>query len=120
MVMATATAKYRLFESTGYLYPDLPALAESDDRDALAAWAVRNNDWQGIRTVAVIVSDEGRFWKLHRGGSLVEIDRQHRQSGGVTQVDRYVTRLARDPSPGDHRYKSPPRIRWQHTTVRVP
>jgi hypothetical protein len=51
--------KYRLFESAAYLGLH-PAFADSADFDALRLWAVNHNDWKGIRTVAVIVSDDER------------------------------------------------------------
>ena len=60
VVMSIGNPKYRLFESTGFLYPEpFPAFGDSDDFDALASWAVDHNDWQGKSNAALIVSDEG-------------------------------------------------------------
>ncbi len=87
--MSVARPKYRLFESTGYLYPDpFPAFADSDDFDALRTWAVHHNEWKGTRTVAFIVSDEGRFWKVHRDGRAVPISNVPTQPGRPSQEDR--------------------------------
>jgi len=118
--MSAARPKYRLFESTGFLYPDpFPAFADSDDFDALTAWAVDHNDWKGTRTVALIVSDGGRFWKVHRDGRAVPISNVPAQPGRLSQEDRYAMRLARGPLPNDDRYELPPRETWGHRTIHV-
>ena len=58
--MSAAHPKYRLFESTGYLYPDpFPAFADSDDFDTLRAWALDHNEWKDIRSGALIVCRRG-------------------------------------------------------------
>ncbi len=117
--MSIGNPKYRLFESTGFLYPEpFPAFGDSDDFDALASWAVDHNDWQGKSNAALIVSDEGRFWKVQPNGSISEISSARQQSGG-SQVARYAARLAHGPAPGDNRYEPPPRERWQHATIHV-
>lgn len=83
--------KYRLFESVAYLAA--PAFADSDDFDALRLWAVDNNDWKGIRTVAVVVSDDERFWKVKRDGSTTQVSAVRGRTGGASQVERYAKRL---------------------------
>jgi hypothetical protein len=40
---------YRLYESAGYLGSH-PAFDDFDDFDALRLWAVKHNDWKGVRT----------------------------------------------------------------------
>jgi hypothetical protein len=55
--------------------------------------AVEHNDWKGIRTVAVIVSDDERFWKINRDGSAKELSNVRGRTGGASQVERYAKRL---------------------------
>ena len=74
----------------------------------------------GRTYAAVIVSDEGRFWMVSRNGSTKQICNLPTQPGRPSQEDRYATRLARGPSPGDHRYELPPRERWQRKTIHIP
>jgi hypothetical protein len=78
--------KYRLFESAAYLGLH-PAFADSDDFDALRLWAVHHNNWKGVHTVAVIVSDDERFWKVKRDGSAQEVSNVRGRTGGA--LDRY-------------------------------
>jgi hypothetical protein len=105
--------KYRLFESAAYL--GVPAFADSDDFDALRLRAVGHNEWKGVRTVAVIVSDDERFWKINRDGSA-------NRTGGASQVERYAKRLhglATDESAIQLGYEVPGPDRSQHQTTHV-
>jgi hypothetical protein len=112
--------KYRLFESAAYLGG--PAFADSDDFDALRLLAVEHNDWKGIRTVAVIVSDDERFWKINRDGSAKELSNVRGRTGGASQVERYAKRLhglATDESAIQLGYEVPSLDRCQHQTTHV-
>jgi hypothetical protein len=112
---------YRLYESAAYLGVH-PAFADSDDFDALRLWAVDHNYWKGIRTVAVIVSDEERFWKVRRDGSVQEVSDVRGRTGGPSQVERYATRLhgrATPESAAQLGYEVPGPDRWQHQTIHV-
>jgi len=82
--------KYRLFESAAYL--GVPAFADSDDFDALRLWAVEHNDWKGIRTVAVIVSDDERSWKINRDGSAKQRTGSHWRSFASGEVREETAR----------------------------
>jgi Domain of unknown function (DUF3883) len=122
VVMSAAHPKYRLFESNGFLAA-YPAFADSDDFDALRAWAVDHNEWKGKSTVALIVSDEGRFWKVHPNGSADEVSNVRGRSGGRSQVEKYALRLAGHfsiESAAQLGYELPPPERWQHKTIHVP
>ena len=113
--------KYRLFESAAYLGLH-PAFADSDDFDALRLWAVDHNDWKGIRTVAVIVSDDGRFWKVNRDGSAQQVSDVRGRTGGASQVERYAKRLhglATPESAIQLGYEVPGPDRMHHKTIHV-
>jgi hypothetical protein len=113
--------KYRLFESAAYLGLH-PAFADSDDFDVLRLWAVDHNDWKSIRTVAVIVSEEERYWKVHRDGSVHEVSNIRGRTGGPSQVERYAKRLhglATPESAIQLGYEVPGPDRWQHQTIHV-
>ena len=55
------------------------AFADSDDFDALRLWAVGHNAWKDKRSAALIVSDDGRFWKVFRDGSTQQVDNRRGQ-----------------------------------------
>jgi serine/threonine protein kinase len=119
--MVAANPKYRLFESAGFLYPDpFPAFADSDDFDALRQWAIDHNDWKGTGTAALIVSDEGRFWEIHRDGSAEPIRDVPTNPGQPSRHDKYAALLAKGPSPNDDDYQPLPPERLQHKTINVP
>lgn len=104
---------YRLYESAGYLHA-IRALADSEDFDALRLWAVEHNDWKGIRTDAVIVSDEGRFWYISRSGNSREPNE--------SQAEKLMARLEgrwSEASAEQLNYELPPPERWQHKTIHV-
>jgi hypothetical protein len=113
--------KYRLFESAAYLGLH-PAFAESGDFDALRLWAVDHNDWKGIHTVAVIVSDDERFWKVKRDGSVQEVSNTRGRTGGPSQVERYAKRLHGHATPESAiqlGYEVPGPERWRHQAFYV-
>lgn len=83
---------YRLYESAGFLGSH-PAFADSDDFDALRLWAVKYNDWKGVRTAAVIVSDAGRVWYVSRSGKAREASHVRAPSDSASQVEKLINRL---------------------------
>lgn len=108
---------YRLYESTDFLRP-YPAYADCEDFDTLRRWAVKNNQWQGPRSRAVIVSDDHRFWYVARDGIDEEVSAEHKNS--YSQVERLTFRL----EGRTHRNNRgltyvPPPERWQHKTIHV-
>lgn len=108
---------YRPYESLAYLAP-YAAFAESSDFDAIRLWAVDHNDWKGIRTAAVIVSDQGRFWYISRSGKA----REASDVRGRTQVERLTARLVgrgNDEDLARRGYELPAPERWQHKTIQV-
>ena len=113
---------YRLYESLAYLAP-YAAFAESPDFDALRLWAVDHNDWKGIRTAAVIVSDEGHFWYVSRSGKEREGSHARGRTGGESQVERLTARLegrGNDEDLARRGYELPSPERWRHSTIQVP
>jgi hypothetical protein len=113
--MFAAHLKYRLFESVGFVGP-YPAFADSDDFDALRVWAVHGNDWKGERTAAIVVSDEGSFWKVFPDGSFEPIN--------ASQAEAYASRLAGRWSPRTlekmgYDVPGPESARGQHETIHV-
>lgn len=116
---------YRLYEDHGAV-ATCPAFAESDDFDALRLWAVTNNDWKGTRKVAVIASDEGRFWLIRRDGSVLrEVSHERGITGGRSQAEKLAQRLdGTKPftakGAADLNYELPSLKRYQHKTIRVP
>lgn len=99
-----------------------PPFAESQDFDALRLWAVDHNDWKGIRTAAVIASDEGRFWYLRRDGSTREISNVRGRTGGLSQVEKHAARVGGSLSADGAAqlgYEVPGPERWRHKTIHV-
>jgi len=115
--------KYRLYESSGYV-STAPAFAESENFDALRLWAVKHNEWKGIRQAAVIASDSGRFWYVSRSGSVREASNERGRTGGRSQVEKFAQRLdgSRPFTPksaADLGYDYPPPERYRHKTIGV-
>ena len=99
-----------------------PAFADSDDFDALRSWAVDNNNWKGVRTAALIVSDEGRFCYVSRSGKAREASNVRGKTGGASQVERLIARLegrGNDADLAERGYALPPPERWQYKTIHV-
>jgi hypothetical protein len=120
--MSASQPSYRLFESAGFLAP-YPAFADSDDFDALRLWAVDHNDWKGVRTAAMVASDDGRFWYVRRDGSTREISNVRGRTGGPSQAEKHTARLdgrMTAESAAQLGYDIPPPERWQHKTFHVP
>ncbi|MGC2380723.1 MAG: hypothetical protein WA622_26980 [Mycobacterium sp.] len=109
---------YRLYESAGYLGQH-PAFADSPDFDTLRRWAVTHNDWKGIRTAAVIVSDEGRVWYVSPSGKEREASNVRGQSGHASQVELLIARLEGRLTGPHPNYELAPPERWQHKTIHV-
>jgi hypothetical protein len=110
--------RYELYESAGYLGPH-PAYADSSDFDALRRWAITRNDWKGVKTAAVIVSDEGRVWYVSPSGKEREASNVRGHSGGLSQAEKLIARLEgrlTEPHPS---YELAPPERWQHKTIHV-
>ncbi len=116
--------KYRLYEDHGSVAP-CPALAESEDFDALRLWAVDHNDWKGTKKVAVISSDSGRFWLIRRDGSILrEVSNARGQTGGRSQAEKLAQRLDgtrpfTSKSAADLGYELPSPERYRHKTIQV-
>ncbi|BBY41331.1 hypothetical protein MMAN_54650 [Mycobacterium mantenii] len=112
---------YRLYESAGFLGSH-PAFADSDDFDALRLWAVKHNDWKGVRTAAVIVSDAGRVWYVSRSGKAREASDERSPTGGASQVSKLIARLEDRYTPESAiqlGYDVPGPERWTHKTIPV-
>jgi hypothetical protein len=118
------SVKYRLYEDHGFVAP-CPAFAGSDHFDALRLWAAEHNDWKGPRKVAVIASDEGRFWLIRRDGSVLrEVSDVRGRTGGRSQAKKLGQRLDgtrpfTPKSAGDLGYQLPAPDRYHHRTIHV-
>ena len=102
----------------------MPAVADSDDFDALRLWAVEHDDWKGTRQGAVIASDSGRFWYVRRDGSVREASDVRGRTGGRSQVEKFAQRIdgSRPFTPetaAQLGYGFPPPERWRHKTIHV-
>jgi hypothetical protein len=116
--MSDQQMSYRLYEAADYLRP-YPAYADCDDFDALRLWAVKNNDWQGMRARAVIVSDDGRDWYVDRHGVDQQVSSVRGKANALSQVERLRDRLeGRGPKDQALAHR-PPTQRLQHKTIHV-